>query len=181
MKKSKLGFLTLALVLLGALNWGLVGAFDFDAVKALLGREMASVAYVLVGLAALMHVGRRDFYLPFLGKTVFPCAPLEESFPADFDTVAEVRTGVPNANVVFWASDESDTITDDPWTAYGQHTNSGVARTDETGLAVLRVRKPGLYRVPWKGHKGPLPSHVHYRVCKKPGMLGAVKTVNVTD
>ena len=44
-----------ALLVVGGLNWGLVGAFDFDLVAALLG-EMSPAAravYVLVGVAAL--------------------------------------------------------------------------------------------------------------------------------
>jgi len=43
------------LVLVGALNWGLVGAFKFNLVTALLGSmpTLERVVYVLVGLAAL--------------------------------------------------------------------------------------------------------------------------------
>jgi hypothetical protein len=47
--------LATTLLVIGGLNWGLVGAFGFDLVAALLG-EMSPVAravYVLVGLAAL--------------------------------------------------------------------------------------------------------------------------------
>lgn len=48
-------WLALILVLVGALNWGLVGLFDFDLVKSILGdMTLASrIVYVLVGLAAL--------------------------------------------------------------------------------------------------------------------------------
>ena len=43
------------LMIVGALNWGLVGAFNFDLVAALFGHmTMASrIAYILVGLAAM--------------------------------------------------------------------------------------------------------------------------------
>ena len=43
------------LLIVGGLNWGLVGAFDFDLVAALLGDMTlpARVVYVLVGVAAL--------------------------------------------------------------------------------------------------------------------------------
>lgn len=49
---------TLAAVLLvvGGLNWGLWGAFEFDLVAAIFGGStaiLAKVVYVLVGLAAL--------------------------------------------------------------------------------------------------------------------------------
>jgi uncharacterized membrane protein YuzA (DUF378 family) len=37
---------------IGAINWGLVGATNFDPIRAALGREKARVAYGLVGASA---------------------------------------------------------------------------------------------------------------------------------
>jgi uncharacterized protein len=49
----------LALVIIGALNWGIVGLFDTNVVEELLGTGTAAdVAYVIVGLAGLMMVPR---------------------------------------------------------------------------------------------------------------------------
>lgn len=44
------------LVLVGALNWGLIGGFGFNLVNSLLGSMPAAerVVYILVGLAAVM-------------------------------------------------------------------------------------------------------------------------------
>jgi uncharacterized membrane protein YuzA (DUF378 family) len=46
---------TLILVIVGGLNWGLVGAFDFDLVATLFGEgsALSRIVYVLVGLSAL--------------------------------------------------------------------------------------------------------------------------------
>jgi uncharacterized membrane protein YuzA (DUF378 family) len=48
-------WIALVLMIVGAINWGLVGAFRFDLVAALFGEmSMASrIVYVLVGLAGL--------------------------------------------------------------------------------------------------------------------------------
>lgn len=48
-------YIALTLVIIGALNWGLVGAFRFDLVSFLLGdMSIASrIVYVLVGLSAV--------------------------------------------------------------------------------------------------------------------------------
>jgi uncharacterized protein len=48
----------LALVIVGALNWLLVGAFHFDLVAAIFGNMslLARVVYVVVGLAGLYCV-----------------------------------------------------------------------------------------------------------------------------
>jgi len=46
------------LVIVGALNWGLMGAFEYNLVHALVGSWPTAerVVYVLVGLAAVMLV-----------------------------------------------------------------------------------------------------------------------------
>ena len=58
--------LALILVILGALNWGLVGLFQFDLVASLFGGmsgTLARIIYTLVGLAGVWGISllfRRD-------------------------------------------------------------------------------------------------------------------------
>ncbi len=54
-----LNILTLVLLIIGGINWGLVGLFQFDLVAAIFGGEAAPLArlvYVLVGLSALWQL-----------------------------------------------------------------------------------------------------------------------------
>ena len=53
-----LNILTLILVIVGGLNWGLVGLFGFDLVAAIFGpgSVLARIVYVLVGLSAAWQV-----------------------------------------------------------------------------------------------------------------------------
>ncbi|MBM4177383.1 DUF378 domain-containing protein [Candidatus Gribaldobacteria bacterium] len=53
--KKILNILVFVLLVVGGLNWGLVGLFKFDLVAAIFGAmsPLARVVYVLVGLAAL--------------------------------------------------------------------------------------------------------------------------------
>lgn len=46
------------LLVIGGLNWGLVGAANFDLVAALFGAEsvLARIVYILVGVAAIYQV-----------------------------------------------------------------------------------------------------------------------------
>jgi len=46
---------TFTLVVIGALNWGLVGLFDFNLVSAILGSVLGleRLVYILVGLSAV--------------------------------------------------------------------------------------------------------------------------------
>jgi hypothetical protein len=58
-KLNVLDVIALILVIIGGLNWGLVGLFNYDLVSAIFGvMTVASrVVYVLVGLAALYTIG----------------------------------------------------------------------------------------------------------------------------
>jgi hypothetical protein len=55
MKLNTVDWTALALVIIGGLNWGLVGAFDFNLVDAIFGEDSAlsRIIYVLVGLSAV--------------------------------------------------------------------------------------------------------------------------------
>jgi uncharacterized membrane protein YuzA (DUF378 family) len=51
--------ITLLLVIVGGLNWGLLGLFGFDLVAAIFGggSALARIVYILVGLSALWQLG----------------------------------------------------------------------------------------------------------------------------
>jgi uncharacterized membrane protein YuzA (DUF378 family) len=46
------------LLILGGLNWGLVGVFDLDLVEVLFGAGsvLARIIYILIGLSAIYHL-----------------------------------------------------------------------------------------------------------------------------
>lgn len=54
-KLSVLDWVALVLLIVGGLNWGLVGAMDFDLVATLFGdmSGISRIVYVLVGLSAV--------------------------------------------------------------------------------------------------------------------------------
>ena len=53
-----LNAVALVLVIIGGLNWGLVGLFDFNLVAAIFGEDswFSNLIYILVGLAALYSI-----------------------------------------------------------------------------------------------------------------------------
>ncbi len=54
-----LNLITLLLVIVGGVNWGLVGLFQFDLVAALFGGQNAALArlvYILVGASAVWQL-----------------------------------------------------------------------------------------------------------------------------
>lgn len=55
MEKNALDWIALVLVIIGAVNWGLVGVANLDLVNAIFGSVswLATTVYILVGLAGL--------------------------------------------------------------------------------------------------------------------------------
>ncbi|HPW34324.1 MAG TPA: DUF378 domain-containing protein [Candidatus Paceibacterota bacterium] len=55
MKLNILDWIALILVIIGGLNWGLVGILSFDLVASIfgVGSLLSTIVYILVGLAAL--------------------------------------------------------------------------------------------------------------------------------
>lgn len=58
MKLNILDWVVVALVVVGGLNWGLIGLFNFDLVAAIFGAmsALSRLVYILVGLAAVYMI-----------------------------------------------------------------------------------------------------------------------------
>lgn len=177
MINKKLYMIVVVLVLIGGLNWLVVGTMGFDALKGLIGRKWASRLYIVVGVCTLMLALRRDVYLPFLGKMLFPAEALSLKSPQGANESVTIRTK-PGARVVYWASEpdmHDDKKVIKSWDkAYGDYENSGVVKADDEGVATLRIR--GLPQPYTVGFSMKLKSHVHFRVESETGFFGAVQT-----
>jgi uncharacterized membrane protein YuzA (DUF378 family) len=71
LKLNVLGWVALVLVVVGGLNWALVGIFSFDLVAAIFGEmsALARIVYVVVGVSAV--------YLLILAASTCKCTPAE--------------------------------------------------------------------------------------------------------
>jgi len=168
--------MAMVFLIIGGLNWLLVGLFDLDLVSSLLGKNvMATLVYILVGVSALAIMFDRDTYLPFLGPMVAPCSVLENRDPPG--ATREVKVIVsPNSKVLYWAAEPASEKLEklNSWKqAYLEYSNAGVTTSDRDGVAVLKVREPQSYKVPFMGQLAP---HVHYRVCGDAGWMGRIET-----
>lgn len=49
----------LVFTIIGAINWGLIGLFDFNLVTTLFGEGsiLSTIVYIIVGLAGLINIG----------------------------------------------------------------------------------------------------------------------------
>ncbi len=174
--------IAIILLIIGALNWLSVGVFKINPLEKVTGTNswIARTIYFLVGASALYIMFNRDTYLPFLGETVLPCAALAEHTPENADIQLEVKVP-PRAKVLYWAAEPSTEglkKLNDWRGAYLKYMNMGVTTANSQGVAVLRVRHPQPYTVPWKGRLEP---HIHFRICGDNGMLSRIKTVFLSD
>ena len=174
--------IALLLVIVGALNWGLV-AFNLNLVSVIktyfdefLGFDTATdkIIYIIIALASFKLM-KRDLFLPFLGKTVIPSAviPLKKN-KFQNDTV-KIKVP-PNTKVLYWAAKKLDSDHHIVWKAYDDYSNSGVVMSDNKGIATLKLLKGSGYIVPW-GKGKYIPPHVHYRYELSPGKFGRLETV----
>jgi hypothetical protein len=129
-----------------------------------------------MGMIALVLIMDRDYFLPFLGDTVFPSGLLSDTAPKGASKSVCVYVK-PNTKVVYWASEQNEDSDVMPWTAYKKYTNSGVTTSDANGKACLSVRMPSGYKTPF-GEK--LKPHVHYRCALSGGMFSSIQTKFIT-
>jgi len=171
----------IGLVLLGSVNWLVVGVADINLVRLVFSLKYARWLYIIIGLAAIPLLFQRDIYLPFLGETVLPGGAMVPKTPQNANDQVTVRTR-PGAKVVYWAAEPNPNQGRDlptPEEAYGEYENSGVVVADTSGHAILRFRgPPQSYTVPMKGMLAP---HVHFRIAEENGFLGRVQSVFIKD
>jgi len=165
------------LVLLGAVHCFCMGAFETSLLQTIFG-SFSSVIFILIGIAGLALLFQRNTYLPFLGPMVAPCSVLENKEPPGA-TKAITILAEPNTKIIYWAAEPAmeHLKSINSWKeAYGKYDNAGVATANADGVAVIKVRDPQGYKVPFKGR---IDSHVHYRTCGEAGWMGEVKTLFV--
>jgi uncharacterized membrane protein YuzA (DUF378 family) len=175
--KKLLFKVAMVLLIVGGINWLLVGLFDINLVTGIFGNGFFStLVYTLVGVSAIAIMLDRDTYLPFLGPMVAPCSVLENRDPPG--ATREVKVTVePNVKVIYWAAEPAaeNLKQINSWKqAYLNYDNAGVATSNGEGIAVLKIREPQGYKVPLKGRLQP---HVHYRVCGEAGWMGKINSL----
>lgn len=133
---------------------------------------------LLVSVLALYLLLQRDTYLPFLGRAAFPSGLVQKdvvpnganvSHELEFEPIDEGK------RVVYWGSKPSQQVVPNPWDAYHDFSNAGVA-TIQNGKATVKFFCPARYQIPWGKT---LNRHIHYRVCCDSGLMGPVKTVYI--
>jgi len=184
--KAKIYLILKIIVLLGALNWGLIAInknYNLVEMMTLIFPHsyqnlIQRIIYIIIFLSAVYVMIQRKTYLPFLDISIVPINRfLSESKQKDFELeiVINAKGG---SKDIYWASNKKiskEEKLSDHEEAYGKFENSGISIVDNEGKAKLYVKCPQKYFVM---HNKILPQHVHYRVVTD-GKLGEIKTVNL--
>jgi len=184
--EAHLYFILKIIVIIGALNWGLI-ALDkkynmVELFSSLFGNYKEYVEkfiYIIITLSAVYVMLQRKTYLPFLDASIVPVSRfLSESKQKDFELeiVLDAKGG---EKVIYWASNKKDPKDKslNYWNkAYGNYDNSGISLVDKNGKAKIYVKCPQQYYVKFGKV---IPKHVHYRIVTA-GKLGEVKTLNLS-
>lgn len=184
-KSIYLQILSRALLVIGAINYIFIYVFKKNAFNLITtNKTILSFLGIAIGLSGLYYLRNRDFYLPFLAPTYIPFPKDENSTATGKLVNVELVDLPPNVNVIYWASNPSDEIFEDPKEAYKGFGSSGMVKTNEKGTVTFTILCPASYKV-----KGKVPfmektleSHVHYRYedPSYPGMFSSVKNKFVT-
>ena len=158
---------------------GIVGMDLLEVLQSYIGFHIRFVMSIFFVIAILNNVSRRDYYLPFMGKMIFPCDSLVERFPENATLDVDVKDLPPNRNVIFWATEEKEKRKArnivHPIEAYAKYTNSGITTTNKFGETTFKVRPPIDYFINGVFIK----KHIHYRVCLGNGVLGRLNKLYV--
>lgn len=131
-----------------------------------------------MSMLAIYLLSQRNTYLPFLGTAAFPMALLKDEIAPSGANVTHILTFEPEdegKRVVYWGAKPSNNVVANPWDAYQDFSNSGVARISD-GRAVIKFFCPSKYNVPWGTT---IDRHIHYRICCDQGLMGPVQTTYV--
>lgn len=172
-----LHILVVVLLVIGGLNWGSVGAFDYDFLRAVF-KSYSKYIFMLVGIAALYFGLSRDSYLSFLGWFALPESALIPFEPKGANLKVKVQAIEGATKVVYWATNPATTTSDlkTPEIAYRDTQNTGVAEVVD-GFATLSFKCPQKYKVMF-GLKT-IKKHIHYRSVLANGWLSSVQTIYV--
>lgn len=134
---------------------------------------------LVVTVCGLYLLTQRDLYLPFLGRAAFPMGIVQDEVaPKGANVSHELTFDSKNdgKRVIYWGAKPSQQVVPNPWDAYQDFSNAGVAII-KNGKATVKFFCPTAYKVPWGKT---LNRHIHYRVCCERGLMEPVQTAYIT-
>lgn len=151
-------------ILIGALNWGSVGLFNYNFINELtsifgsLAINIEKTLYVLVGLSAIFLLFRRETYLPMTGEmAIAPFLSVDYKPTIDEPLIYTIENLPPDTRVIYWTSKGLLKNNLNPLYIYADYFYTGITTVDENGKAELFTEKPLIL------NDKQLPTYLNYR------------------
>lgn len=121
---------------------------------------------------------QKETFLPFLGTTYIPYNLFNnEQYPegSNLSYTIDMADYEDGTKIIYWASNNTGKIIENPYDAYKDFNNSGIAIV-KNGKADVRIFCPDKYKVK-KLYTMTLKKHFHYRIIdNKTGFVSPVQT-----
>jgi uncharacterized membrane protein YuzA (DUF378 family) len=173
--------LLLALILIGALNWGFV-VLNYNPVEMLsttintnFGGNLYidKIIYIIIVFAAIRFAMRYENWYPIYERTKFPSILVPLRNPERSDMIVTIKTK-PNSKIAYWTTLPSSSPLYSH-EAYGDYSNSGVVMSNDEGIAKLAILEGSNYI---QSDGTPQSRHIKYRLVGLPyGIAGPVQEV----
>ena len=132
-------------------------------------------------IAVVFLLLKKETYLPFLGTTFIPANLfIEPQYPegANLNYSIDMSDYEDGTKVIYWASNNTGFVINNPYDAYKGFSNSGLAIV-KNKRAYIRIYCPDKYKVN-KAFTIALSKHFHYRIISKDsGFISPVQTFYV--
>lgn len=182
MNSIKLYMFAIIIVLFAAINSISVSFFKRNLITDIsFKNETVYYAICAIICMSILYVGLdRDTYVRPLGMSFIPGIAFREYKQEKTNQSLTININYPNADkVIYWASNPSSAIAENPKIAYGNYENYGIAKIID-GKATLFFNCPSKYIVKHFGIGKILNKHIHYRIINKDSaVISNIKTINL--
>lgn len=169
------------IIFLCSLNYCISNIIDFDIFTKLLNiisYEFKLVILTIIAIITIIFINNKNEFLPFLTETILPFSLIKDSkIPLDATEKIDIKVS-PNSTIMYWAAEKKskEEILNYKH-AYNNYSNSGITKSDNNGIAILKFRKPQRYYITNTfGNKIILRPHINYRFTKYDGKLSKIYT-----
>ncbi len=139
-------FISIIFVIIGGINSGIIGIFNINLINLLsklFGLILVkTIIYVLIGLSSIYLIFKRDVFLSLISINTnnFKYNKLKEKISINANKSIDIEAP-PYSKVVYWTnqSENEDLNKEDPWLKFIYFNNTGIAITNNLGIATLKI------------------------------------------